>query len=170
MWIAIASAGRPHGIKGGASLKFYHEEYAFLEQGDSVLLTPASNQSRLSKEGEIFKISQIIYGHKMMIYFEGINSRTEIENILPFKLEFEEEHFPELDDGELFYHQIIGLKVIDEASEIDLGVVKDVYDNGAQKVITVSGATTFDLPWVEAFIKSVDKEKNEVKIVKPQFT
>lgn len=169
VWIEIARADRPHGVKGAVTVKFHDHDYAFLEQSDSILLIPANEKSSLNPRGETFEVEKIVYGHKVMLYLSGVDSRDQIESLLPFFIHFPKEELPELEDGQLYDHQIKGLKVIDQASEIELGEICEVYDNGAQKVVTISGATTFDLPWVDAFIKDIDLEKKIVRITKPHF-
>ena len=59
----------------------------------------------------------------------------------------------ELADGEVYWHELIGVPVVDRDGRA-LGSVADVYRAGAAEVVTISGGPlgAIDVPLVEAFI------------------
>ena len=74
----------------------------------------------------------------------------------------EDAHLPE---GEYFDDELLGVEVYDEATGALLGEIKQVETYPASKVYTVKGEKEYLVPAVkDAFIRSVDLEKNRMEI------
>ena len=74
----------------------------------------------------------------------------------------EDAHLPE---GEYFDDELLGLRVLDDATGEELGELVGVDPYPAQKISTVRGAREYLIPAVpEVFIKSVDLDANVMRV------
>ncbi|WP_029891468.1 ribosome maturation factor RimM [Polycyclovorans algicola] len=69
---------------------------------------------------------------------EPITDRAIAQTMIGKSISVLRSEMPPLAEGEYYWVDLLGLKVLDEALE-PLGVVTDVFSNGAQDVLTVSG-------------------------------
>ncbi len=167
--VVLGSCRKPHGIKGAFSFFLESRVESVLEKGSKIFLRPLDSSSSISCEGEWHTLSRIQLGNKLIAYLKGVDNRNQVEAMIPFSIEMDRKDFPDLPEGEFYFNDIIGLKVFDAVSLKEIGVVKGVYDNGAQNVLSISGKTSFDVPWVDAFIKEIDIESGVIKVIVPEF-
>ncbi len=160
---------KPHGIKGGVTLKLYNENGSSLKNGSKILLKPYSSQSSLKSEGQKFTIDQIHFGNKVICYLKEIKDRNDLESILPFTVFYPREELPELDAGEFYLEDLVGLKVLDIDGN-HIGKVLGHYDNGAQTVLSLSLKNQkVELPFVEVFFPHIHIDKGFITLNPPEF-
>lgn len=65
--------------------------------------------------------------------------------------------FPEPDDDEFYWVDLIGATVVNEQQET-LGTVRGLIDNGAHQILRIVGEGEVErlVPFVEVYVKSVD--------------
>ncbi|MBT9672852.1 ribosome maturation factor RimM [Secundilactobacillus kimchicus] len=102
-----------------------------------------------------------------LLTFKGYD---DINAVLPFKgtvLKVDEAQLTDndLSDGEYYYHQIIGLTVVDQAGN-KIGTVKEIMAPGANDVWVVSrpGQSELLLPVIKQVVKKVDLENQQVVV------
>lgn len=67
-----------------------------------------------------------------------------------------------LDDDEYFYDDLIGMQVISTEGK-KIGAVKSIFDNTRHDILNVDyNGKNVAIPYVDAFIKEVDLEKNVI--------
>ena len=72
-----------------------------------------------------------------------------------------------LDEGEFYYHEIIGFSVKD-VSFGDVGVVSGVNDSNVQPLFEIDrNGTEILIPLIDRFIKKVDKENKVILLEVP---
>jgi 16S rRNA processing protein RimM len=148
-----------HGLRGGLKLTLENPEESVLKKNGRVTLFPKNDKSSLSSEGKEFKISNIVFGHKVMIYFEGIDNRDEAESITPFTLKVAREDFPHTEEDEFYLVDLVGNEVFDHKDGQLLGKIEEYYEHPGQMVVIVKNAEkgkTWELPFVEAFFPKVE--------------
>ncbi|MCK6595508.1 MAG: PRC-barrel domain-containing protein, partial [Bacteriovoracaceae bacterium] len=78
--------------------------------------------------------------------------------------------FPETDDDEYYVADLLGLKVLENATGCDIGVVSDFYDNGQQVVLVLKlKDQLFDLLFLDQFVPEVDVEGGFIKVNLPEY-
>lgn len=164
--ITLGYCSSPHGIKGAATFKSQHELGEDISKGDHVTLFPHNEKSGLPQEGQDYTIKKITYGHKIMVEFNEITNRNQLEEILPFLLKKER---PALAEGEYFISDLIGFKVLDYRTKKEVGEVGDVYDNGVQDILSIKGKLEMDLPFIEQFFPIVNPETKIVELIVPDI-
>lgn len=102
-----------------------------------------------------------------LVTFDGYD---DINAVLPFKgtvLKVEDVDLTdnELDDGEYYYHQIIGLTVVDVEGK-NLGTIKEIMAPGANDVWVIErpDSTELLLPVIKQVVKQVDLSKHQVVV------
>jgi len=69
------------------------------------------------------------------------------------------------DDGSLYWVDLVGLEVVDE-SGAGLGKVEGLFETGETSVLVVAGAGSKErmIPFVPAYVKSVDREARRITV------
>lgn len=149
---------KTHGLQGEVNVfldvdfpEAYEEmESVFLQLSGSGTLIPFFIENlRLQKDSLIIK-------------FEDIDSLEQAETLLKAGLFLPLDQLPQLEEGQFYFHEIIGFLVEDE-NEGQLGTVKDVYEAGEQHLIAMNYQNHEVLiPLTDDIIIKVDKEKEVV--------
>lgn len=151
-----------HGIHGEVKVSV---ETDFPEQRFVV-----NNKLYLAKEDRLNPIEVEINSvrkHKgfFLLSFKNLLDINLVEKYKNYYLYITQDEQHELSDGQYYYRQIIGLKVIDE-NEHYLGTIKEIMSPGANDVWIVEKPNKAELllPVIDDVIKSVDLDKQEVHI------
>ena len=65
----------------------------------------------------------------------------------------------ELDEDEIYYHDLLNMRVVDEADH-ELGHVSEIIESGAHAIIRVKGEKELLIPYVKSFIIHVDVKEH----------
>lgn len=128
---------------------------------------------KLRKEWVELEIDQFQpHNDGWIAHIKGVDDRTEAEQYKLLDIKVCRSEFEELESGEYYWHQLIGLRVIAEQSATvsrDLGVVAEMMETGANDVLVVKAdENSFDgnerlIPYVpDMYVKSVDLEKKTI--------
>ncbi|MBK26338.1 MAG: 16S rRNA processing protein RimM [Halobacteriovorax sp.] len=167
-YIELGGCSKPHGIKGAFAFHLYNTEDSVLTKGSKVLLYPKDG-SKVSKEGEEHEIASIAFGNKIIVTLKEVKDRNKVEEMIPFSIHFKKSDLPEPEEGEFYLEDLIGLKVISEATGEEVGRVSSHYDNSAQIVLVIRGKQNFEVPFIDNFVKEIDLEAGTVQIVVPEM-
>lgn len=99
-----------------------------------------------------------------IIKFKGMYHINDIEKYKGFSLKIAEENLSDLDEGEFYYHEIIGLDVY-EGEEL-IGQIKEILQPGANDVWVVKrkGKRDLLLPYIPPVVLEVDMENKRVQV------
>lgn len=100
-----------------------------------------------------------------IIHFKGFDNINDVEHFKGYHLKIRESQLTALDDGEFYYHEIIGCDVFLENGE-KLGTIKEILAPGANDVWVVKQAKGKDvlIPYVADVVKKVDIQAKKVVI------
>ncbi|OMP68578.1 ribosome maturation factor RimM [Domibacillus epiphyticus] len=163
-WYNVGKIVNTHGLRGEVRVlsrtDFPEERY---KKGSTL---------SIFKPGDKEGIPVTIASHRKhktfdLLTFENYPS---IQMVEPFKgsiLKVSEEHLGALDEGEFYFHEIIGCEVRTVEEEI-IGTVKEVLTPGANDVWVVSrsGGKEAYIPYIDDVVKSVDPDE-KVIIIEP---
>ncbi len=101
----------------------------------------------------------------IMLAFEGYDNINLVEKFKGDDLKVSADQQEELEDGSYYYHQIIGLDVVDENGN-SLGEIKEILSPGANDVWVVKRKQKNDLllPVIDEVIKDVDLAAGKVHV------
>ena len=103
-----------------------------------------------------------------IIKFKGMYHINDIEKFRDFTLKVREEDLTDLEDGEFYYHEIIGLEVYE--NDLLLGTIKEILQPGANDVWVVKrkGKRDLLLPYIPPVVLGIDIEQGRVDVEIPE--
>lgn len=99
-----------------------------------------------------------------IVKFKDMNHINAVEKYKGYTLKVTEENLSDLEEGEFYYHEIIGLDVYENDSKI--GHIKEILQPGANDVWVVErkGKRDLLLPYIPSVVLEVDVSKNRVNV------
>lgn len=103
-----------------------------------------------------------------IIKFKGMYHINDIEKFRDFTLKVREEDLTDLEDGEFYYHEIIGLEVYED--DVLLGTIKEILQPGANDVWVVKrkGKRDLLLPYIPPVVLGIDIEQGRIDVEIPE--
>ena len=100
-----------------------------------------------------------------LVKFQGMDNINEVERFKGWMLKVREADLEELENGEYYYHEIIGCDVVTEDGE-RLGTITEIMQPGANDVWVVQPekGKPILLPYIEQVVKKVDVERKQVTV------
>lgn len=104
-----------------------------------------------------------------IVSFEGHPNINDIEKYRDGILKIAATELQELPENEFYYHEIIGLKVVEEDGS-ELGKIKEILSPGANDVWVIQrqGAKDVLIPYIESVVKEIDLENGQVIVEIPE--
>ena len=168
--IQVGICTQPHGIRGDFEFKLSSPEDSILEKNFQITLLPLNEKSKVSASGDVYRIKNIRFGNKVIVTLEGIDNRNVVEEMIPFKVMVDRENFPDTEDDEYYVADLLGLKVLEDVTGEELGVVHDFYDNGQQVVLILKLKDGLvDLIFLDQFVPVVDIEGGFIRVNLPEY-
>lgn len=150
-----------HGLRGEVKIipttDFVEERF---QKGQQLLLGD-------SKQKLVVTI-QIVRQQKnfLLVTFKEFTDINQVEQYKGQMLYVTEDDLHPLEDNSYYYHDIIGLTVIDEATGQNYGTVTEILTPGANDVWVVDEGhgKTFLLPFIQQVVKKVDLDQKQVLV------
>ena len=156
--VIVGKIGAPYGVKGWVKINSYTE-------------TPEGIFEYIGEEKE-YQIDQWRpHGKSLVAKIVGVDSRDDAERIKNLDININASQLPDLGDEGVYWRELTGMKVV-TTQGYDLGVVKEVFNTGANDVIHVKanvgdafGQKERLLPFVfDEVVQEVDKEAKIIKV------
>lgn len=96
-------------------------------------------------------------------------NRNEAEVYKGLEIWVDAQNLPELSDGEVYHHQLIGLTVVNEQDQ-NLGQVASVMETGSNDVLVVrAGTNSLDdqerlIPWLDDVVKGIHLDQQQIQV------
>lgn len=112
-----------------------------------------------------------IHGEDVVAQLMGVAGRDAAEALKGATVRIRRSHFPVLDENEFYWVDLIGLSVENVQGEA-LGKVEDLIDNGAHPILRVVASVAavgekpreWLIPFVDAFVKTVDQQAKKITV------
>ncbi|GAA5110472.1 ribosome maturation factor RimM [Orbus sasakiae] len=163
--IVVGKLGSSYGIRGWLRV------FSFTEDPNSLFdYTPWYIQ-RAGKWQEVEVESFKPHNQDTIVKLKGINDRDEANALTNFEIFVDVQKLPDLEDGDFYWKDLIGCKVV-TVNGYDLGQVVDLMETGSNDVLVVKanlkdafGAKERLIPFVEdQFIKQVDLSIKQITV------
>lgn len=162
VFLAVGRLRRSHGISGEMIMDVLTDFPERLQPGKTVYVGDAREPVRIAG----------IRGHDraMIIHLQGLDSPEAAARFRNAMLFVKSTELPKLPEGEYYHHQLLGLKVLDEAGQ-EVGQLTDILETGANDVYLVKTPEGKEvlLPAVEDVIIEVNLDRREVRVRLPQW-
>lgn len=161
-WLNVGKIVNTHGVRGEVRVvsktDFPEERY----KKGSVLY--------IFKQGQSEPLKVTVASHRQhkqfdLLTFEEINSLNEAEHLKESILKVEKENLGSLDEGEFYFHQIIGCEVYDEKDKL-IYQIKEILTPGANDVWVIGRKGKKDalIPYIPSVVKNIDISSKTVHI------
>lgn len=153
--IEIAKITGPKGLKGMMWITPY---------GDSFERFRQYSHLRIGKRGEPRKVLGLS-GHKKkyLLSLEGITDIGEVEAVRGESLYISREQLEPLGEDEYYWHDLIGMTVIDTQGR-ELGKVVKIFSTGSNDVYVVDPVKQYYIPATTDVVREVSPEKMTIVI------
>jgi 16S rRNA processing protein RimM len=161
--VVVGRIGRPHGVRGEATIEVRTDDPELRFPAGAVLLTDPPDRGPLTIAARRW------HRDTLLLHFEGFGSREEVEELRNTELLVEVADLPELEDPDDFYdHQLVGLsaRLTDDSV---LGEVAAVRHEGSD-LLVVRRADGSDvlIPFVSAIVPRVDLDGGYLVVDPPE--
>ena len=147
-----------HGVRGEVKVYPTTDDVNRFKKLKKVVLDTGREYIDLEISGVKF------FKNLVILKFKGIDNINDIEKYKGCTLKVAEENLSDLEDGEFYYHEIIGLDVYE--NDVLIGQVKEILQPGANDVWVVKrkGKRDLLLPYIPPVVLNVDVAGNRVDV------
>jgi 16S rRNA processing protein RimM len=114
---------------------------------------------------ESFPVSGVrANGKKILLALKGFDSINQVEHLVGRDVCVRREQLPALDDGEYYWHDLLGLSVVTTAGE-PLGQLQDIFATGSNDVYVVQhGRREYMIPALADVVVQIDLDQRIMTI------
>jgi len=155
----MGKLGRHWGTRGAITVRLHNPD-SELEWLDEVVWLSADGFGPTAVQVDRWQDKS----GKLLISLTGITSPQLARGLTHMELLVPGDWLPELEEGEEYVYQLIGMRVIDEERG-ELGRIAHVFETGANDVWVVQGGAQEELiPAVRDFVLDVDHDNRVVRV------
>ena len=157
VFVVVGIGRRPHGLQGEMLVQVLSDDPQRLQAGAQLRLGPQQLPVTVASARE--------HNQGLLIAFEEYPTREDVEPFRNVPLYVHLDDLPDLDDGEFYAHQLVGLDVIDEEGQ-QLGRLGEVLETGANDVYVVqsTGGGELLLPAIQDVVLKIDLENGQITV------
>lgn len=160
--VVIGTVIAPHGVRGDLRIlpqtdhpeQFLELSYLLLEDGRSLPVTSARFHKRM-----------------ILMKCKGVDTMNDAELLRGKKVLINSEDLPQLEEGEYYVADLIGLPVFDTAGT-QLGALKEVLSTGSNDVYVIAVTEGKDVlvPALKKHVKEINLQDRRIVVELPEWT
>jgi len=156
-WIELGVIARPQGVKGELRVHVFNPESTLLERMSEVFLLGEDDE-----EPVLVDVLTARRGPKaLLLRLEGVSSHEDAEALRGYRLCVPRGALPELEGGEYYHADLIGLEAFEGTESI--GRVVDVLDYPSAECLKIERPDGFlEVPMLPKWLDRVDVEAGQV--------
>jgi 16S rRNA processing protein RimM len=157
----IGRVVKPHGVKGKIKVEYF---------GEDINRVPPYREIFIEEKAGRMQVYEILEATpqppRFILRLKGIERREEVEPLIGKEILVKREALPELEKGEYYWVDILGM-IVETPEGKRIGKVKEIMSTGAHDVYVVEGRRgEIFLPATEEVIQSIDREKGVMKVIR----
>ena len=157
-WIVVGRFGRPHGIKGFVTV------HSFTEPRDNILRYEDWHAFINHKWQPIKLLNAEVQTKSIIAQIEGYPERETVAHLTNVEIAVQQAQLEELDSGEYYWHQLIGMNVVNSKGE-SFGKVTEIIPTGSNDVLLVQGEKRHLIPYLPSqFILDVNLSQQLITV------
>lgn len=140
-WVVIGRFGRVHGIKGLITI------HSHTEPRENILGYTGWH-AFINNQWQLLKLlhTEVTDKH-ILVQVDGYDGREQVAHLTNVEIGVHKEQLPELDSGEFYWHQLVGMSVVNQQGE-SLGNVVEIIPTGSNDVLVVEGEKRQLIPYL----------------------
>jgi 16S rRNA processing protein RimM len=153
----VGKLRHPHGVRGEMLMEVYTDFPERLVPGVILYLGTEAQPLKLIKSRP--------HREGLLVTFEGFTTPEEVGLFRNQVLYVHADDRPQLEQGEYYHHQLIGLRAVTPAGEL-VGRMVEILATGASDVLVVRPDAGADIliPIVDEFVPRIDLERGEITV------
>lgn len=158
--VVVGKVGAPYGVRGWVKV------HSFTEPGENLFSYPLLLEVSQQHGWQALKIEEY-KPHKegFVAKFANVQDRDQAALVTNTKLGVAREDFPELESGEFYWADLLGLMVYNQ-DNVKLGEIVDFFATGANDVMVVQdGKKEHLIPYaLDLFVLQIDLEQKKMLV------
>jgi len=156
-----------HGVKGTIKVYSYAESFSVFDSLRLILIkAPTGKEKQYAIEWAK------PHSRTILLSLEGINDRKQAETLIGSKLLLEKSHLPEIEEGDYYWFEIIGLSVF-TSDDRYLGRVESIIPTGSNDVYVVQNrakpkSQEILIPALESVVLQIDTQNRIMRVDLPE--
>lgn len=157
-WVILGQFGRTHGIKGFITV------HSFTDPRENILRYEEWFML-LNNQWQPLALSQIEVNDKhILVKVEGYDEREQVARLTNNEIGVPGEQLPTLANGEYYWHQLIGMHVINQMGDV-FGYVQEIIPTGSNDVLVIEGDRRYLIPYLPGrYVLSVDPVQRQIVV------
>jgi 16S rRNA processing protein RimM len=157
VFLAVGRLGRPFGVQGEILMAVYTDFPDRLEPNITLYVGPEHHPLLVNKTRW--------HGGKLVISFEGYTTREKVGELRNQWVMVRTAERPPLPEGEFYHHQVLGLRVVDDAG-LFLGTLKEILTTGANDVYLVKTEQGGEilLPAIDSVVLEINLDEGVIRV------
>lgn len=157
-WIIVGRFGRPHGVKGLVTVN------SFTEPRDNILSYSDWFACINNCWQPIKVLSAQIHNKTIVAQIEGFPERELVAQLTNIEIAIHKDQLAPLAPGEYYWHQLVGMKVINQQG-LSFGEVVEVMPTGSNDVLVVKGEKRHLIPYLPGqFVTHIDSTTRTITV------
>jgi 16S rRNA processing protein RimM len=157
-WIIVGRFGRPYGVKGFVTV------YSFTEPRDNILRYNKWHVFIKNKWQPINLLCAEMQNKYIIAQIEGYPNRELVAQLTNIEIAVPQDQLEELGTGNYYWHQLIGMNVINPQGE-SFGKVIEIIPTGSNDVLVVEGKKRHLIPYLPGqFILNIDSKQQLITV------
>ena len=160
-WVVVGRVGGPYGVRGWCRLTSYTQPPGNIEHYAPWLI---DNGAGLRRSLPVVELRE--HGTGLIARFDGIGDREAAMTLTGRDIVVAREALPEVDEGEFYWRDLIGLQVLDTSGR-GLGAVRELIETGAHDVLVIEDrGDNRDrlIPFVDQYVLEVDIDAQRITV------
>jgi len=152
-----------HGIKGQLRIAVFSGEFETILSLSSLMLKGPDGIM------ETFEVAvSAVHGKKTLVALKGYGTINQALHLVGRELYVTREQMPELAEGEYYWCDLLGLKVLTDKGEL-LGLIADIIATGSNDVYVVKNdEREYLIPALEDVVLDIDLDKGIMTVSPPE--
>jgi 16S rRNA processing protein RimM len=157
-WVIVGRFGRPHGLKG------YISVYSFTEPRENIQDYPNWYVQLNGEWTPLTILNTEAHTRFIVAMVDGYQEREKVAQLTNLDIAIQSEQLPTLDSGEYYWHQLVGMTVVN-TSGVLMGTVTEIMATGSNDVLVVTGEARYLIPYrVGAVVLEVSEDKRQITV------
>jgi 16S rRNA processing protein RimM len=159
--LPIGKVVKPHGIRGKIKVYYFGGDPSLFPHYREIFI---KNQAGLLQSYEV--LEAVPQPPRLILQLKGIEGREAVEPLMGKEILIEKRALPDLEEGEYYWFDIMGMVVETERGK-KIGRVKEIFSTKAYDIYVVEGKKKeIFLPATEEVIQSIDIKKGRMQVVR----
>ena len=147
----IGKVTATHGVRGQLRIVSYSGDYGNISKLKNIVLQGPNGETETVKIA-----SSAVHCKKLLVTLQGYNDINQVQHLVGREIYAERDQLPELVEGEYYWCDLIGLKVVTSGG-VHLGELHDIMATGSNDVYLVrSGEKEYLIPAIEDVVVEVN--------------